>query len=82
MRILIVEDDTEMRDFLKVTLERESFAVDIAEDGKQGSYMARTNDYDLIILDNVLPHKLGIEVCSDIRKMGKTTPILLLSVRS
>ena len=82
MRLLIIEDDAEMREYLKVTLERESFAVDCAEDGQKGSYMARTNDYDIIILDNVLPHKLGIDVCRDIRKIGKTIPILLLSVKA
>lgn len=82
MRILIIEDDAEIREFLKITLEKESFAIDTAPDGKQGSYMARINEYDLIILDNILPHKTGIEVCIDIRKIGKVTPILILSVKS
>lgn len=82
MRILIIEDDAEIRESLKLTLEGESFVVDSAKDGKEGSYMARTNEYDLIILDNILPHKLGIEVCKDVRRSGKTTPILLLSVRT
>lgn len=81
MRILVIEDDPSMRELLKINLEGESFAVDTAEDGKRGSFLARVNDYDVIILDNILPFKLGIEVCEDIRKLGKTTPILLLSVQ-
>ncbi len=80
MRILIIEDDAETRDFLKMSLETESFAVDTAYDGDKGSYMARTNDYDLIILDHTLPLKSGAVVCKDIRKTGKLTPIIMLSV--
>jgi DNA-binding response OmpR family regulator len=65
-----------------MSLEASCFAVDTAEDGEEGSYMARTNDYDLIILDNVLPKKLGKRVCQEIREAGKTTPIILLSMKS
>lgn len=82
MRILIVEDNREIRENLRFGLEAESFAVDVAEDGEKGSYFARTNEYDLIILDNKLPKKNGPEVCEDIRKIGKSTPIILLSVES
>jgi len=82
MRILIIEDNREIRENLKFGLEAESFAVDVAEDGEKGSYIARTNDYDLIILDNKLPKKTGPEVCEDIRRIGKSTPIILLSVES
>ncbi len=80
MRLLIVEDDAETRDFLKLAFEAESYAVDTVSDGDKGSYLARTNDYDIIILDNSLPLKNGEEVCKDIRKAGKQTPILILSV--
>lgn len=80
MRILIVEDEREIAYSLKKTLEAELFAVDIASDGDQGSTMGRVNDYDLIILDHLLPHKNGFEVCSDIRQAGKQVPILMLSV--
>ena len=82
MRILLIEDEKEIRDFLKVSLEAEYFVVDAAEDGEQGSYLARSNDYDLIILDNILPKKLGKDVCKDIRKEGKLTPIIILSIES
>ncbi len=82
MRILIVEDEKEILNFLKVSLEAECFVVDMAEDGEGGSYLARTNDYDLIILDNMLPKKSGREICEEIRKDGKNVPILMLSVKS
>jgi DNA-binding response OmpR family regulator len=82
MRLLLIEDDTDISAFLKRSLEQEYFAVDVAEDGEKGSYLARLNDYDVIVLDNVLPIKDGIEVCREIRAGGKSTPILVLSVKS
>lgn len=82
MRILIVEDEKEILDFLKKSFKNECYAVDTASDGEQGSYLARTNDYDLIILDNVMPKKTGLEVCRDIRKEKNPVPILVLSVKS
>ncbi|HEY1037395.1 MAG TPA: response regulator transcription factor [Candidatus Paceibacterota bacterium] len=82
MRVLIIEDDKDTRESLKMVLERESFAVDSAADGQRGSYMARTNDYDIVLLDNNLPIKTGLEVCTDIRNASNNVPILLLSVKS
>ena len=82
MRILIIEDDKGIINFLKNSLEGENFVVDTAEDGEKGSFIARTNDYDLIILDKNLPKKDGNHVCADIRKIGKSVPILVLSVES
>jgi len=82
MRLLIVEDEVEILNFLKKSLESECYVVDIAKDGERGSYLARTNEYDLIILDNIMPKKTGLEVCEDIRRDGKNTPILILSVKS
>lgn len=82
MRILVIEDENTIRTFIKQSLEAECFAVDVAEDGERGSYLARTNEYDLIILDNVLPKKHGIEVCQEIRSQGISTPIIILSVKS
>lgn len=80
MRILVIDDEPSVRNMLKETLRAEGFAVDTAEDGERGSYFARCNDYDVIVLDNRLPKKDGMEVCRDIRGSGKTTPILMLSV--
>ncbi len=82
MRILIVEDDKDTADFLKHSLEAEMFSVDTSFDGEEGSYLARTNDYDLVILDHGLPRKSGAEVCNEIRATGKTMPILMLTVKS
>lgn len=82
MRILVVEDDKNIAEFLKFSLKAEGFIVDCAQDGESGSYMARTNKYDLVILDNVLPKKDGYQICHEIRADGSTVPIILLSVRS
>ncbi len=82
MRILVVEDEEGIRIFLKSGFEAEMFTVDVSGDREQGSFLARTNDYDLIILDNVLPGKSGSQVCQDIRKAGKTMPIIMLSVQA
>lgn len=81
MRILIIEDEEGIADFLKASLESEYYAVDVAEDGEKGVYLAKINDYDAIILDFMLPNKNGDEVCTEIRNAGKTTPILMLSAR-
>lgn len=82
MRILIVEDDKKIAESLKKSLEAECFVVDTAYDGDKGLYMARTNEYDLIILDNMLPGKTGLELCRELRTEGHVTPILGLSVKS
>ena len=82
MRILIVEDNAHIRSLIKLGLEAESFTVDAASDGEKGSFTARTNEYDLIILDLDLPKKRGNTICKEIRRAGKTTPILILSVES
>ncbi len=80
MRILLVEDDASLRSIVAQRLRAECFAVDIAADGEEGSYMARTNPYDVIVLDNLLPKKTGVMVCEDIRRTGNPVPILVVSV--
>jgi DNA-binding response OmpR family regulator len=82
MRILIIEDEADIRNFLTRNLEKEGFAVDSAEDGNKGSYFARTNDYDVVLLDNILPGQNGTNVAAEIRKSGKTMPIIMVSVKS
>jgi DNA-binding response OmpR family regulator len=79
MRMLIVEDDDSIAHFLTLSFEAECFAVDVAYDGEDGSFLGRTNDYDIILLDNILPKKNGYDVCKEIRAHGKITPILVLS---
>lgn len=80
MRVLIIEDEKDIMNFIKSGLKSECFVVDAAEDGEKGSYLARTNDYDIIVLDNMLPKKNGSEVCQEIRSAGKIVPIIMLSV--
>ena len=79
MRLLIVEDDRDELRYLKNGFEAERFGVDTAGSGAEGSFMARTNPYDIIILDNILPGKHGMQVCKEIRTSGKTMPIIILS---
>jgi DNA-binding response OmpR family regulator len=82
MRILVVEDDPKINDFLKISLESEYFVVDTVHDGEKGYYLAMTNEYDIIILDFMLPGKLGLEICKELRTNGIQTPIIGLSVKS
>jgi len=79
MKILVVEDQKETAEVLKRKLEAECYAVDVEHDGERGFYKARTNDYDLILLDKGLPGKDGYEICSTLRKDKMATPILILS---
>lgn len=79
MRILVIDDDRDLRDFLRKNLEIECFTVDTAGDGEQGSYLGRINNYDLILLDESLPTKTGLQVCKEIRNAGKASPIIVLS---
>ena len=80
MKILIIEDDTDISEFIKKGFKEIGFTVDTAYDGNSGSYKARTNTYDVIILDYSLPEKNGIDVCGDIRGIGCSAPIIFLSV--
>ncbi len=73
MKVLIVEDDPQVAEMST------SNAVDVANDGADGSFMARSYEYDAIVLDYSLPKKNSLIVCEEIRKSGKTTPILFLS---
>ncbi len=82
MRILVVEDEKRIRDYLKEHLKPDFYEVDLAADGQKGLELMRLNHYDLVILDNVLPKKSGLEVCTQARAFGITSPILVLSVLS
>lgn len=80
MRILIIEDDQELAKALSECLAGEGMVCDICHDGETGSYIARTNSYDAILLDNILPKKNGLSVCRDLRNSNIKTPILVMSV--
>lgn len=83
MRILLVEDETAIAGFLKEGLEEEGFSVDVAHNGKQGFDMAlaNINEYDIFLLDWMLPGMSGIEICRGIRKENKAVPIIFLTAK-
>jgi len=81
MRILVVEDEKKVASFLKKGLEEEYYAVDTAFDGEEGLALAQINEYDLIILDIMLPKVDGMEVLRRIRGNGSSVPILMLTAK-
>jgi len=81
MRILLAEDDRKAARVLKKGLEEEGFVVDVAPSGDEGDYLAAINEYDLIVLDWLLPGKEGIMLCRDLRARGLATPILMLTAK-
>jgi two-component system copper resistance phosphate regulon response regulator CusR len=81
MRILLVEDDRRSREFLARGLTEEGFAVDTAADGEDGLNQALERDYELIILDVMLPRRDGWSVITELRKRSKAVPVLFLTAR-
>jgi DNA-binding response OmpR family regulator len=81
VRILIVEDEKKVSSFIKKGLEEEYYAADIAGDGKQGLKLAENEEYDLIIMDIMLPFIDGITLTKELRKRKISTPILMLTVK-
>ncbi len=81
MRILLVEDEPSAATMLAKGLREEAYAVDVAADGETAQTQAFVNDYDLIILDVVLPGKDGFKVCRELRASGLTVPVLMLTAR-
>ena len=81
MRILVVEDDKKVAGFIKKGLEEETYAIDVAYDGEDGLHLASEGQYDLIILDIMLPKIDGLEILSQLRDQGRDTPILLLTAK-
>ncbi len=81
MRILVVEDEKKLAAYIKKGLEENHFAVDVSHDGEEGFFLLNANEYDLVILDILLPKKNGLEVLQQARKNDKDMPILLLTAR-
>ncbi len=81
MRLLLVEDDPNLGRFIEKGLQEERYAVDVAADGEEGLLLATINQYDLIILDIMLPKLDGLSVCRKLRAERKTTPVLMLTAR-
>jgi two-component system copper resistance phosphate regulon response regulator CusR len=82
MRILLVEDEPRMANVIAKGLREHSYAVDVAQDGDAGLYQTSINDYDLIVLDVLLPQRDGFEVSRELRRRGNATPILMLTARA
>ena len=81
MKILVVDDEKLLVKGIKFNLENEGYSVDACYDGEEALNMARTESYDLIILDLMMPKKDGLEVCQEIRSFS-TVPIIMLTARS
>ncbi|NJL62710.1 MAG: response regulator transcription factor [Methylacidiphilales bacterium] len=81
MRILLVDDEAELTNPLTRLLTREGYNVDAAYDGTNGNELAQSDNYDLLILDWMLPGKTGLEICQELRRQGKTTPVLFLTAK-
>jgi len=81
VRILVVEDEQRIAVFIKQGLEEEGYAVDVACDGEEALDWAAMVDYDLIVLDVLLPKKNGIQTCRDLRAQGNKVPVLMLTAR-
>ena len=81
MRILIIEDEKKTAAFLREGLTEAGFIADVAEDGEEGRFRALDMDYDLIILDAMLPRLDGWSIVADVRRSGKSMPVLFLTAR-
>ena len=81
MRILVVEDETKVARALREGLEREKYEVVVAPTGEEGFFLVNAQEFDLVILDLMLPGRDGLEVLSTLRKRGLDTPVLILTAR-
>lgn len=81
MRILLVEDDARVASFIRRGLREEHYTVDLAKDGEQALFLAQTGEYDLILLDLLLPKRSGLEVLPALRAERVTAPVLILTAK-
>lgn len=81
MRILVVEDDISVGQSLAAALIADGFDVEVATTGSQGLHFAKSNQYDLILLDMMLPGQDGLSICRELRQSGNTVPIIFLTAR-
>ncbi|MGK7943640.1 MAG: two-component system response regulator RppA [Microcystaceae cyanobacterium] len=81
MRILLVDDETELTDPLSHVLTYEGYTVDVADNGLKGYELALENTYDLLILDWMLPYQSGLDICRSLRSQGNNTPVLFLTAK-
>ncbi len=81
MKVLLIEDEEKVANFLQKGLKEEQYVVDVAYDGLEGEELAATNDYDIILLDIMLPHKDGIEVLRSLRAQQVNVPVIMLTAK-
>ncbi len=81
MRILLVDDEIELTEPLSRVLTREGYSVDVAHDGARGGDLALEGEYDLLILDWMLPQQSGLAICQQLRSRGRLTPVLFLTAK-
>jgi len=81
MKLLVVEDDRKVAGFIEQGLKEEGFVVDVAPDGEEATMLAHVYEYDVIVLDLMLPKKNGFQVAQELRREGRSTPILMLTSR-
>ncbi len=81
MRILLVEDFALLRESVALGLREAGFAVDVAADGEAGLWYARTSDYDVIVLDLMLPRVDGLSILAELRTLGQQTHVLILTAK-
>src|SRR3954454_25206719 len=81
MKLLLVDDDTRLAAALRRGLTAEGFSVEVAHDGREGLWRGREGGYDLILLDIMLPGANGYRVCTELRRSGVRTPILMLAAK-
>jgi DNA-binding response OmpR family regulator len=82
MRVLIIEDEEKVAEFIRKGLQQEGYAVDVARDGEEGAYQAEHFEYDAVILDLMLPKLPGLEVLKKIRALHLNLPVLILTAKS
>ncbi|MDE1920668.1 MAG: response regulator transcription factor [Candidatus Omnitrophica bacterium] len=81
MRILVIEDEVKIAQFIKRGLKEEGYAVDVANDGEEGHFMLASNEYDALVLDLMLPKMDGLALCRQLRKDGNQIPIIMLTAK-
>ncbi len=81
MKVLVVEDDRKVAGFIEQGLKEEGYTVDVAPDGEEATVLAHVYEYDVILLDVMLPKKNGFQVAMELRREGRNTPILMLTSR-
>jgi heavy metal response regulator len=81
MRVLVIEDEKKIASFIKRGLKEEGYAVDLSLDGEEGFFLATTQEYDLIVLDLIIPKIDGISLCRKLREEKVMTPILILTAK-